>query len=109
MVVAPNVPAKTIAEFISYAKANPGRLVFGFGLGTTPDILGEAFRQASGIDVNFIPCRGGEQARADLLGGRVHLNMAPVATLLPLIQDGTHDHLRLLGKRGVRICRACRP
>ena len=98
MVVAPSVPATTIAELISYAKANPGKLVFGFGLGTTPHILGETFRQASGIDVNFIPYRGGEQARADLLGGRVHLNMAPVATLLPLIQDGKVRPLAFTGQ-----------
>jgi tripartite-type tricarboxylate transporter receptor subunit TctC len=97
MVVAPSVPARTIAELISYAKANPGKLVFGYGLGTTPHILGEAFRQASGIDVNFIPYRGGEQARADLLGGRVHINMAPVATLLPLIQDGKVRPLAFTG------------
>src|SRR5205085_12302647 len=87
-VVASSVPAATIAELIAYAKANPGKLVFGFGLGTTPQVLGEALRQASGIDLNFIPYRGGEQARADLLGGRVHLNMAPVGNLLSLIQDG---------------------
>src|SRR5262249_3290673 len=88
IVVAPTVPAGTIAELIAYAKANPGQLVFGFGLGTTPQVLGEAFRQASGIDLNFIPYGGGEQARADLLGGRVHVNMAPVGNLLPLILDG---------------------
>lgn len=88
IVVAPSLPAKTIAELIAYAKANPGKLVFGFGLGTVPHVLGSAFRQASGIHMNFIPYRGGEQARMDLLGGRVHLNMAPVGILLPLIQDG---------------------
>ena len=88
VVVAPSVPAKTVAELIAHAKANPGKLVFGFGLGSVPHILGSVFRQASGIDINFIPYRGGDQARADLLGGRVHLNMAPVGNLLPLIRDG---------------------
>lgn len=88
VVVAPGVPAKTVAELIAHAKANPGQLVFGFGLGSVPHILGSVLRQASGIDLHFIPYRGGDQARADLLGGRVHLNMAPVGNLLPLIQDG---------------------
>lgn len=88
VVVAPSLPVKTVTELIAYAKANPGKLVFGFGLGSVPHILGTAFRQASGMDINFIPYRGGDQARADLLGGRVHLNMAPVGNLLPLIQDG---------------------
>jgi len=97
MVVAPSVPAETIAELIPYANANPGHLVVGFGLGTTPKILGEVFRQASGIDLNFIPYRGGEQARADLLGGSVHLNMAPVGNLLSLIQDGKARPLAFTG------------
>lgn len=86
MVVTPSVPARTIADLVAYAKANPGKIVFGFGLGTVPHVLGEAFKQAAGgIDINFVPYRGGEQARADLLGGRVHLNFAPVAGILPLI------------------------
>jgi tripartite-type tricarboxylate transporter receptor subunit TctC len=88
VVVAPGVPVRSVAELIAHAKAYPGKLVFGFGFGSVPHILGTAFKQASGIDINFIPYRGGELARADLLGGRVHLNMAPVGSLLPLIQDG---------------------
>lgn len=88
VVVAPGVPAKSVAELIAHAKVNPGKLVFGFGLGSVPHILGSVFRQATGIDLHFVPYRGGDQARADLLGGRVHLNMAPVGNLLPLIQDG---------------------
>jgi tripartite-type tricarboxylate transporter receptor subunit TctC len=97
LVVAPDVPAKTLAELVAYAKANPGKLIFGYGLGTTPHILGETFRQAAGVDIAFIPYRGGEQARADLLGGRVHINVAPVASLLPLIQDGKARPLAFTG------------
>jgi tripartite-type tricarboxylate transporter receptor subunit TctC len=97
LVVAPDVPAKTLAELVAYAKANPGKLIFGYGLGTTPHILGETFRQAVGVDIAFIPYRGGEQARADLLGGRVHINIAPVASLLPLIQDGKARALAFTG------------
>jgi tripartite-type tricarboxylate transporter receptor subunit TctC len=97
MVVAPSVPAKTIAELIAYAKANPGQLTFGFGLGTTPHILGETFKQATGVDIASIPYRGGEQARADLLGGRIHINIAPVLTLLPLIQEGKARPLAFTG------------
>jgi tripartite-type tricarboxylate transporter receptor subunit TctC len=88
MVVEPSVPAKTIAELVAYAKANPGKLIFGLRFGTTPHILAEAFRQATGTDITFVPYSGGEQARADLLGGRVHLNFAPVANLISLIEDG---------------------
>jgi|SRR5262245_31154045 len=97
LVVAQGVPAKSMAELIAYAKANPGQLVFGFGLGTTPHILGETLRQATGIDLANIPYRGGEQARTDLLGGRVHINIAPTASLLPLIQDGKARPLAFTG------------
>ena len=97
MVVEPSVPAKTIAELVAYAKANPGKLIFGLRFGTTPHILAEAFRQATGTDITFVPYSGGEQARADLLGGRVHLNFAPVANLISLIEDGRARPLAYTG------------
>jgi tripartite-type tricarboxylate transporter receptor subunit TctC len=97
MVVAPDIPAKTIAELVAYAKANPGKLIFGLRFGTVPHILAEAFRQATGTDITFVPYTGGEQARADLLGGRVHLNFAPVANLISLIEDGRVRPLAFTG------------
>ena len=97
MVVAPGVPAKTIAELIAYARANPGKLNFGFGLGTTPHILGASFKQATATDIAFIPYRGGDQARADLLGGRIHINFATVASVLALIQEGQVRPLAFTG------------
>ena len=86
--VAPTVPANNVPELVSHAKANPGKLAFGFGLATMPHIVGVTFKQAAGIDIIDVPYRGGEQARADLLGGRVHINIAPLPQLLPLIRDG---------------------
>ena len=97
--IAPSIPATTVAELVAYAKANPGKLAFGFGLATTPHILGETLRQATGIDIVSVPYRGGEQARADLLGGRVHINVAPVPTLLPLIREGKVRPLAYTGPR----------
>jgi tripartite-type tricarboxylate transporter receptor subunit TctC len=97
MVVEPSVPANTVAELVAYAKANPGKLTFGFGLGTTPHVLGETFKQATGIEIASIPYRGGEQARADLLGGRIHINIAPVPSLLPLILEGKARPLAFTG------------
>ncbi len=62
-----------------------------------PHIIGETFKQATGIDIIDVPYRGGEQARADLLGGRVHINIAPVPQLLQLIRDGKMRALAYTG------------
>jgi len=97
--VAPAVPAKSVDDLIAHAKADPGKLIFGYAPGTPPQILGEAFRQASGTDIAFVPYRGGDQARADLLGGRIHMNIAPLATLLPLIRDGKVRPLAFTGSK----------
>jgi tripartite-type tricarboxylate transporter receptor subunit TctC len=88
LVIAPSVPAKTVAEFVAYAKANPGKLNFGFGLGTLPQILGESFKVEAGVDIASIPYKGGAQAITDMLGGRIQMNFGTQSTLLPLIQQG---------------------
>jgi tripartite-type tricarboxylate transporter receptor subunit TctC len=97
LVVSPTIPVHTVAELIAYAKANPGKLIFGLRYGTTPHILAQAFRQVTGTDITFVPYSGGEQARADLLGGRVHLNFAPVSNLISLIEDGRARALAYTG------------
>jgi tripartite-type tricarboxylate transporter receptor subunit TctC len=99
MAIAPNVPAKSVSELIAYAKANPGKLIFGYGPGTPPHILGSVFKQATGTEIAFVPYRGGDQARADLLGGRIHITFAPVATLLPLIREGKVHPLAFTGSK----------
>jgi tripartite-type tricarboxylate transporter receptor subunit TctC len=88
MVVPADLPANTLKEFIDYAKANPGKLNVGFGQGTLPHLVGEAFKQATGTDIASIPYRGGAQAMTDMLGGRIHMNLGAGATLVPLIRDG---------------------
>jgi len=88
LVIAPSVPAATVAEFVAYAKANPGKLNFGFGLGTLPQILGESFKIVTGTEIASIPYKGGAQAVTDMLGGRIEMNFGTTSTLLPLIQQG---------------------
>ncbi len=88
MVIAPDVPARTVNEFIAYAKANPNKLNFGFGQGTLPHMLGESLKATTGADIASIPYKGGALAVADMLGGRIQLNFGTTATLLPLIQQG---------------------
>ena len=97
--VASPVPAKTIAELVTHAKANPGKLAFGYGLATMPHVIGEIFHRAAGLDIINVPYRGGEGARADLLGGRIHINVAPVPQMMPLIRD---DKIRPLAYTGVQ-------
>jgi len=88
LLVANNVPAKSVKELVAYAKANPGKVTFGYGLGTSPQIVGKSFELAAGLDLINVPYKGGEQVRVDLLGGRIHVNFAPVSNALAMIQDG---------------------
>ena len=70
MEVNPSVPAKTVAEFIAYAKANPRKLnMASAGSGTPPHIAGELFKMAAGVDMAHVPYGGGGPALIDLLGG----------------------------------------
>ena len=87
-VVPPSLPPNTMREFIAYAKANPGKLNFGFGQGTAPQLVGEWLKKVSSLDVGSVPYRGGAQAITDMLGGRIHLNIGTTATLVPLIKEG---------------------
>jgi tripartite-type tricarboxylate transporter receptor subunit TctC len=74
MEVNPVFPAKTVAEFINYAKANPGKINYASGgVGTGPHLCGELFKMMTGIDMLHVPYRGTAPAISDLLGGRVQV------------------------------------
>jgi tripartite-type tricarboxylate transporter receptor subunit TctC len=88
LVVPASLPVGTLREFIAYAKANPGKLNIGFGQGTLPHLVSEAFKLATATDIASIPYRGGAQAITDMLGGRIHMNLGAGATLVPLIREG---------------------
>jgi tripartite-type tricarboxylate transporter receptor subunit TctC len=88
LVVAPSVPAATVAEFIAYAKANPGRLNYGAGLGTPPHLLSTLFKVKAGIDIVFVPYKGSAASITDLLGGQTHMTIDGLTGLYPLIKDG---------------------
>ena len=71
MLVHPSVPAKTVAEFIAYAKANPGKINFASGGIEGPSHLaGELFKAMAGVNLVHVPYRGGGPAVNDLLGGQ---------------------------------------
>jgi tripartite-type tricarboxylate transporter receptor subunit TctC len=88
LVVNPAVPAKTIAELVQYAKANPGKLSSGATVAIGPHISLELFRARTGTNIVFIPYKGAAPAVADLLGGQIQIGMTSKAVLLPLIQEG---------------------
>jgi tripartite-type tricarboxylate transporter receptor subunit TctC len=99
IVISKTVPAKTVQEFVAYAKAHPGKLNFGYGQGTQPQLVGELFKSAAGIDIVNVPYKGGRQAVTDMLGGRIDINIGAPATLLPLHRSGK---LRMIGYTGTK-------
>jgi tripartite-type tricarboxylate transporter receptor subunit TctC len=95
----PSLPAKSVAELIAYARANPGKVsVASYGTGTTSHLANELFRSMTGIDFVHVPYRGDAQAIPDLLGGRVHIYFATLTATLPHIRSGAMSALAVIGK-----------
>ncbi|MGH6710896.1 MAG: Bug family tripartite tricarboxylate transporter substrate binding protein [Bradyrhizobium sp.] len=89
VVVHPSVPARTIPEFIAYAKANPGKINYGSaGPGTPQNIGCELFKMMAGVDLVHVPYRGGGPATTDLVGGHLHVIFAPVSESIEHIKAG---------------------
>jgi tripartite-type tricarboxylate transporter receptor subunit TctC len=93
------LPIKSPQELVAYAKANPGKLNFGFGQGTAPQLVGEWFNRSNGLDIASVPYKGGMQAVTDMLSGTIHLNIGTTATLLPLIRQGKVRAIAVWGQR----------
>jgi tripartite-type tricarboxylate transporter receptor subunit TctC len=95
LVVNPSVPAKSVAELVDFAKANPGRVFFASaGNGTTSHLAGELFKTSAGIDIVHVPYRGGGLAAADVAGGQVQMMIDVMPNVLPLATGGK---LRAIG------------
>ena len=95
MVVHPDVPAKTVAEFIAYAKANPGKInMASGGSGTSVHLSGELFKVMTGITMQHVPYRGTAAAMQDLLSNRVQVMFDNLPGSVEHIKAGT---LRALG------------
>jgi tripartite-type tricarboxylate transporter receptor subunit TctC len=89
LVVLPSFPARTVPEFISYAKANPGKINMASpGVGTSPHMAGELFKYIAGIDMTHVPYRGSAPALTDLLGGQVQTYFAPISASITYIKLG---------------------
>jgi tripartite-type tricarboxylate transporter receptor subunit TctC len=89
MVVNPTFPAKTVPEFIAYAKAHPGEINFGSsGSGTTPHLSGELFKMMAGVNIVHVPYRSAASALTDLLGGQVQVMFDNMPSSIDHIRTG---------------------
>ena len=95
MEVTVSLPAKSVAEFIGYAKANPGKLILASsGSGTSVHLSGELFKSMTGIDMTHVPYKGAGPALPDLIGGQVHVMFDNMPSSIEFIRSGK---LRALG------------
>ena len=95
MEVNPAVPARSIPEFIAYARANPGKInLASSGLGTVSHVAGELFKMMAGVDLQHVPYRGAAPALNDLIAGQVQVLISPIISSIEPIKAG---RLRALG------------
>jgi tripartite-type tricarboxylate transporter receptor subunit TctC len=89
MVVNPSVPAKTVSEFVAYAKARPGKVSMASqGIGGSGHLAGELFQMMAGVTVVHVPYRGAGPALADLLGGQVEFMFAAAPSAIEYVKTG---------------------
>ncbi len=100
MVVNPAVPARNVAEFLAYAKANPGKLNYASsGNGSPQQLAAELLARSAGISLQHVPYKGAVPAITDLLGGRIELFIGAVNSLMPHIKE---NKLRLIAGAGAK-------
>ena len=89
LVVHPSFPAKTVPEFIAFAKANPGKVTMASpGNGSSPHVSGELFKMMAGIDMTHVPYRGGGQMMTDLIAGQVQVSFIGLTVAIEHIRSG---------------------
>src|SRR5499425_1490872 len=99
LVAHPSVPAKTVAELIAHAKANPGKVTMAsFGTGSASHLAGELFKYMAGINMVHVPYRGGAPMITDLIGGQVNVGFDVMVTALPQVRSGKMRALGVLGR-----------
>jgi len=99
VVVHPSVPVKTLAELASYAKANPGKLTSGGGVGIAPHFLLELIRVKSGANIVFVPYKGAAPALTDAIAGQIQMHSTAKSVILPQIQAGKLRGLAVQGDK----------
>src|SRR4029078_4602890 len=98
VVINPQLPFKSIAELVAYAKANPGKLNYSTGgIGTLPHLNAELFKSVSGTNILHVPYKGGGPSLTAVVAGEVQLTFDTVSTSLQLIQAGKLRALASIG------------
>jgi tripartite-type tricarboxylate transporter receptor subunit TctC len=98
--VHPSMPTKTVAEFVKYAKANPGKLSYGHGgVGASPHLSMELWKTMAGFDIVHIAYKGASPAISDLLGGQIPVAVANLPALIPHIKSGRVHALAITAEK----------
>ena len=96
----PSLPAKTVPELVSYAKANPGKLSYAsYSTGTISHTMGLELNKAAGIDLNHVPYKGSPPGLQDVMGGHVALMFDGPATSVPMVKGGKVKALAVSGPK----------
>ena len=89
LAVPADLPVKSVAELVAYARAQPGKVTFGSaGVGTSQHLAGELFKTMAGIDITHVPYRGIAAVMPDLLAGRISMVFGNITAVLPLVREG---------------------
>jgi len=105
-----SVPAKTVPEFIAYAKANPGKInMASVGTGSTPHVTGELFKMIAGVNMVHVPYRSAGAALTDLISGQVHVYFGTTASSIEHIKAGKIRALGVTTTARAGRCRTSRP
>jgi tripartite-type tricarboxylate transporter receptor subunit TctC len=100
LVVSKNLPVKTLAEFVAYAKANPSKVDYGTsGIGTLNHLLMEEFKAVSGVPSMAVPYRSIGQAFTDSIGGQISVIFPGLSAALPHIREGSFKPLAITGDK----------
>ena len=99
MQVNPSFPAKTVTEFIAYARSNPGKVSYGSGgVGSSLYLASELFKMMTGVEMMHVPYRGGAPAMTDLMGGQIQVLFNPVPESIEHIKAGKLRALAVTGE-----------
>ena len=111
MVVHPSVPAKTVPEFLAYAKANAGKVkMASTGVGSSPHVTGELFKQMAGVPLEVVHYAGGGPALKAMIDGEAQVMFEPMSASIGPVRSGKLRALAVTTTRALgRRCRMCRP